>query len=95
MPLTRTFPYTSTDEIHALERWLEALVEVHGRMAHRFRRGGSARARKALHWRPTRPCGAKEWLATSGGYGCGGGGRSPWYPTPPKRGLLGCRRGAR
>lgn len=38
MPLTRTFPDTATDEIHALERWPEALVEVHARMAHRFRR---------------------------------------------------------
>lgn len=38
MALAQTFPDTVTDELTALERWSEALVEVHGRIAHRFRR---------------------------------------------------------
>ena len=34
MPLTQTVP----DEVTALERWSEALVDIHARIAHRFRR---------------------------------------------------------
>ncbi len=34
MPLTQTVP----NEVTALERWSQALVDIHARIAHRFRR---------------------------------------------------------